>query len=144
VLFDRFGGIRDWSLPEVALFYGLISVTFAMADALGRGFDQFALMVRSGDFDRLLVRPRSTVVQLMGQELTIRRVGRLLQGTVVTYAIPLACVNYFPIVAVLDRPDPLGMPVAFQTVAPLAGVVFLAVALQVWTIGVRHYRSTGS
>jgi hypothetical protein len=34
----------------------------------------------SGDFDHLLLRPRSTALQLAGQELTLRRVGRLLQG----------------------------------------------------------------
>ena len=37
-------------------------------------------MVASGDFDRLLVRPRSTVLQLLGQELALRRLGRLVQG----------------------------------------------------------------
>ena len=61
-----------------------------------------------------------------------------------TYAIPLACVSYFPIVAVLGREDPLGTTRTFQCLAPLAGVAFLIAALQVWKVGVRHYRSTGS
>jgi len=82
-LFDRFGSLRDWSLPETAMFYGLISVTFAIADAFAVGFDQFGRMVKAGDFDRLLARPRSTVLQLLGLELTLRRVGRLAQGVVV-------------------------------------------------------------
>ena len=34
-------------------------------------------MVKSGDFDRLLLRPRSAALQLAGQELTLRRVGRV-------------------------------------------------------------------
>ena len=42
------------------------------------------------------------------------------------------------------RPDPLGSSLAFQYASPLVGVVFLAVCLQVWKVGVRHYRSTGS
>ena len=61
-----------------------------------------------------------------------------------TFVIPLACVNYFPVIAVLHRKDPLGSPALFQWLAPLAGVAFLLVALQVWKFGVRHYRSTGS
>lgn len=61
-----------------------------------------------------------------------------------TFVIPLACVNYFPALAILGRPDPLGMPVFLQWIAPLIGVGFLVVTLQVWKIGVRHYRSTGS
>jgi ABC-2 type transport system permease protein len=221
-LFDRFGQVRGWTLPEVALFYGMISVTWALCDAIGRGFEAFGAMVKAGDFDRLLLRPRSTVLQLLGQELTLRRVGRLLQGLAVlgyaatagtidwtvgrvglllgsiacgmcaflgivvlqatsafwtveslevwnaftyggvmmsqypiaiyrswfrgvfTYAIPLACVNYFPGVAILGRADPLGTPALVGWIAPLAGPVFLIACLQIWRIGVRHYRSTGS
>jgi ABC-2 type transport system permease protein len=61
-----------------------------------------------------------------------------------TFAIPLGCVNYFPGVAILGRADPLGTPAFVGWIAPLAGPVFLILCLQVWRIGVRHYRSTGS
>src|SRR6266568_8965756 len=43
-LFDRFGRLHSWSLPEVAVFYGLVNCTFACADALSRGFDQFGTL----------------------------------------------------------------------------------------------------
>ena len=79
-LFSRFGQIRGWTLAEVAFFYGLISITWSIADAVTRGFDVFGSTVKNGDFDRLLLRPRSTVVQLLGHELTLRRMGRLAQG----------------------------------------------------------------
>jgi ABC-2 type transport system permease protein len=221
-LFQRFGNLRGWSTQEAAMFYGTISVTFAISDALARGFDTFGVMVKSGDFDRLLVRPRSTVLQIIGQELTLRRSGRLIQGIAVlawsisalnvswspgdagvlvltvaggvclftglvifeatsafwtteslevwnaftyggvfmsqyplsiyrpwfrklfTYVIPIACVSYFPLVAILDRPEALDGPMALQWAVPLAGVAFLLVSLQAWKVGVRHYRSTGS
>jgi len=87
-LFARFGQIGGWTLPEVALFYGMISITWAICDSIARGFDTFDQTVKAGNFDRVLVRPRSTVLQLLGQELTLRRVGRLLQGFgVLGYAI---------------------------------------------------------
>ncbi len=38
-----------------------------------------------------------------------------------TFVVPLAMVTYFPILAVLDIPDPLGTTRAWQMVAPLAG-----------------------
>ena len=60
------------------------------------------------------------------------------------YIVPLACVAYFPILAILDKPDPTGSPVWFQWTSPLAGVIFLAVCLRIWHFGVRHYTSTGS
>jgi ABC-2 type transport system permease protein len=221
-LFNRFGDIRGWTLYEVAFFYGLISVTCSIADSIARGFDVFGNTVKHGEFDRLLLRPRSTVLQLFGHELTLRRIGRLTQGVAVllfaiaaldlplsadriallvltvvggvclfvglvilqatsafwtteslevwnaftyggvtmsqypleiyrpwfrrffTFVIPLGCINYFPGVAILGRPDPLGTPIALQWASPLVGPVFLFVCLQVWRFGVRHYQSTGS
>jgi ABC-2 type transport system permease protein len=83
VLFNRFGSIRGWRLPEVALCYGIVNVAFSISDGFTRGFDTFWLLVKSGDFDRLLVRPRSTALQLAGQELVLRRIGRFAQGLAV-------------------------------------------------------------
>ncbi len=83
ILFERFGALAGWSLPEVGLFYGLGNVTFALSDAAARGFDMFAAMVKGGEFDRILLRPRSAALQVAGQELTLRRVGRLTQGLLV-------------------------------------------------------------
>ena len=83
VLFDRFNTLDEWSLAEVAFFYGLVNIAFSVADAAAYGFDNFGQMVKSGDFDRLLLRPRSTALQLAGQEVTLRRVGRLAQGLAV-------------------------------------------------------------
>jgi ABC-2 type transport system permease protein len=83
VLFERFGRLRVWTLPAVALFYGVVNIAFAVAEAVGRGFDTFPALVRTGDFDRLLLRPRSTALQVAGQELQLLRVGRFLQGLAV-------------------------------------------------------------
>jgi viologen exporter family transport system permease protein len=82
-LFERFGSLRDWRLPEVAVFYGIINVSMSLGDAFARGFDWFPRMVRSGEFDRLLLRPRSTALQVAGGELTLFRIGRLAQALVV-------------------------------------------------------------
>jgi ABC-2 type transport system permease protein len=83
-LFTRFGNLENWSLAQVCLFYGTVNIAFALADALSPGFDFFGThYIRTGQFDRLLVRPRSVVVQLLGHELALRRVGRLIQGMVV-------------------------------------------------------------
>lgn len=223
-LFDRFGGLSGWTLPQVCLFYGFVNMTFAVADAVSLGFDTFgAQYVKSGDLDRLLLRPRSLALQLLGHELTLRRVGRFAQGAIVfgwavsaldiawspasvgllvfaftggvamfvglfvfaaflsfwtveslelmntmtyggvetaqyplsiyerhfraffTFVVPLACVAYFPLVAVLGIEDPLGTSYLFQAAAPIAGMAFLAMALALFRyVGLRHYTSTGS
>jgi len=82
-LFERFGHIEGWTLPQVGLFYGIVSVSFAIAEAIPRGFDVFPNLIKSGDFDRILIRPRSPALQILGQEFQLMRVGRLLQGMLV-------------------------------------------------------------
>ncbi len=222
VLFHRFENIRGWQLHEVALFYAVVNIAFSFADAFSTGFDIFAGMVKNGHFDRLLLRPRNTALQLAGQELTLRRAGRMLQGLLVlfwastslgvvwtagkilllvltvfggacmffgifvlqataafwtieslevmnaftyggvetaqyplsiyrtwfrkffTYVIPLACVSYFPILAVLEKEDVLGSSVLFQCLSPCIGILFFLVTLRLWRVGERHYCSTGS
>jgi ABC-2 type transport system permease protein len=221
-LFDRFGSLSGWTLAEVAFFYGLADLTFAIADALGTGFASFGTLVKSGDFDRLLVRPRSAALQLLGSELTLKRVGRAAQAVAVlvwashagdvswspatvllalaaiaggvclflglvvlqataafwttetlevwnaftyggnaaaqyplpifrpwfrrffTYVVPLACVQYWPALAIMGRPDPLGAPPWLGWISPVAGVAFLLLALLAWRGGIRRYVSTGS
>ena len=82
-LFARFGSLQDWTLPQVAVFYGMVHTAFALAEAGARGFDTFHRYVRSGDFDRILLRPRSTVLQVLGLEFQLMRIGRFTQGLVV-------------------------------------------------------------
>ena len=88
-LFSRFGNLPGWTLAEVAVFYGIVNVSFAASEFFTAGFDRFGTdFLRTGHFDRLLVRPRSLFVQLVGYEFTLRRLGRLLQGLIVlTWAL---------------------------------------------------------
>ncbi|MDE1994580.1 MAG: ABC-2 family transporter protein [Rhizobiaceae bacterium] len=83
-LLSRFGHFDGWGLAEVSVLYGLINISFAIAEAFGRGFDVFGTnFIRTGNFDHLLVRPRSTILQLLGHEVRLRSLGRLCQGIVV-------------------------------------------------------------
>ena len=82
-LFQRFGQINGWTLPQMGLFYGIISLAFAISEAAQRGFDIFPSLIKSGDFDRMLLRPRSTAFQVLGQEFQLMRVGRFAQALIV-------------------------------------------------------------
>jgi ABC-2 type transport system permease protein len=84
-LFHRFANIRGWTLPEVALFYGSINISLALADSLGRGFHLAADLIKSGDFDRLLLRPRPTSFQILAQGIEPKRLGRLVQATAILF-----------------------------------------------------------
>ncbi len=79
-MFARFGSLQGWSLAEIALFYSVINMAFALTEMFARGLDTFPNLVKSGDFDRLLLRPRSTLLQVLGSEVSLMRLGRILQA----------------------------------------------------------------
>ena len=61
------------------------------------------------------------------------------------YAVPAAFVAYFPALALLDRPDPLGLPAALRYAAPLVAAGRGGRRRRsIWRLGVRHYQGTGS
>jgi ABC-2 type transport system permease protein len=60
------------------------------------------------------------------------------------YGVPLGFTIYAPALYLLDRPDPLGLPEWTRFIAPLTSLAFATVAVSLWGVGVRHYRSTGT
>jgi ABC-2 type transport system permease protein len=60
------------------------------------------------------------------------------------FAVPGAFVAYFPALALLGKPDPLGLPPWLQWSSPLVAALSVLVAATVWRFAVRHYRGTGS
>lgn len=129
-LFHRFGQVAGWSFGEVALFYGLINIAFSIADLLSRGFDVFGSdFVRTGAFDRVLLRPRSATLQLIGYEIRLSRFGRMLQGlAVVGLATRLVPIEW----------DPAAVAMAVWAVAGgvalFVGILVLQATLAFWTV----------
>lgn len=222
VLFQRFDNLKGFTFEEAALFYGIVHMAFAITEGWTRGFDIFPRLVRLGDFDRILLRPRTTVLQILGHDFQIMRVGRFVQGFIVLiwavkklsinwtlgktllligsvlggnflfsglivlqatlsfwsvqsleimnsftyggveaaqypvsiykswfrkiliYVIPLATVNYFPAISILEKSDVLNYPIWIGWISPFFGLLFFLLSLLVWRFGVLHYTSTGS
>jgi ABC-2 type transport system permease protein len=82
IIFDRFKMIKGWNLAEICLLYGVLHMSFSIVEAVARGFDMFGGLIRSGQLDRLLVRPRSLIIQVLGTEFKMANIGRFLQGLV--------------------------------------------------------------
>jgi ABC-2 type transport system permease protein len=82
-MFERFGQLQGWNFYEVLLCFAVIGMAYSISECLSRGFDLFSSLVANGEFDRLLVRPRNTVVQVLGSKFEFARIGRLLQSTII-------------------------------------------------------------
>ena len=216
-MFRRFSNVKGFTYSEVLLCYSIVLMAFSLAEMFARGFDTFPRMVRTGSFDRLLLRPRSIVLQVLGSQFELTRFGRLLQavlllaygiwksdvrwtfekamtvvfmivgGTalfsgffivyaslsfftleglefmniftnglkeygkypmgiygkgllwIMTFLIPFALVQYYPLLYLLDRRSGAG-----YIFLPLAAGLFLVPCYLLWRYGVRHYKSSGS
>jgi ABC-2 type transport system permease protein len=60
------------------------------------------------------------------------------------FVVPGAFVAYYPALALLDRPDPLGGPAWLGWISPLVAAAATGVAALAWRTAVRHYQGTGS
>jgi len=62
----------------------------------------------------------------------------------VTYAVPLAFVNYFPALAALGRTNAAGWPAFMPLLSPFVCAIVLLTAGRFFAYGLRRYESTGS
>ncbi len=215
-LLRRFDTVGGYTLPELALCYATVLAATSLAECFARGFDAFPKILREAQFDRILARPRSLVLQILCQDLRPTMLSRLLQAAamliwavhagaadwtvgraavlalmilcgaavffglflvyaalcfytleglevmniftdgareygkypfgvygkgvlwLLTLAVPLALVQYWPLQYILGRGP------GWYGLLPLVSLLFLAPCFCLWRHGVRHYRSTGS
>jgi ABC-2 type transport system permease protein len=60
------------------------------------------------------------------------------------FVVPSAFVAYYPVLAILGKPDPLGLPGRLAYASPLVALAAAGVAALVWRTAVRHYQGAGS
>lgn len=96
-LFSRFNSVKGFTYNEVLLCYALVLASFALAECFFRGFDSFSSIISNGEFDRIMVRPREIILQVLGQKIELTRLGRLLQAIIVlVLALPGAQIQWSP------------------------------------------------
>ncbi|MCL2361652.1 MAG: ABC-2 family transporter protein [Defluviitaleaceae bacterium] len=81
LVFSRFGNIGAWSMERILLMYAMAFTAYGLGETLFRGFSYFPYrMIRSGDFDRVLLRPKSLFVQVSASFFHIHRAARPFMG----------------------------------------------------------------
>lgn len=81
-MFRRFSNVKGFTYNEVLLCFSIMLMEFSLAEIWARGFDTFPSMIRQGTFDRVLLRPRSEVLQVLGSKFELVRLGRVVQAAV--------------------------------------------------------------
>lgn len=89
ILMNRFSSVYEFTIYEVLLCYSAVLMSFSLAECFFRGFDSFASIIGNGEFERMLTRPRSLVLQVVGSKIEFSRIGRLIQAAVILcFVIP--------------------------------------------------------
>ncbi len=96
-LFLRFNSVDGFAFSEVLICFAVIFMSFSMAECFFRGFDTFTGIISNGEFDRIMVRPRNEILQVLGSRIEFTRIGRFIQAAIVLiYAIPNSNVDWTP------------------------------------------------
>lgn len=216
-LFDKFGSVDGYSFQDVLICFVMAFLGFSLAECFFRSFDHFDRLISNGEFDRILVRPRNIILQVLGSEIEFDRIGRSVVAIVIfvillvknpmllqidklitlflmivctiviysalfvmkagitfftiqgleimniftdgardltqyplniyhewvrkffTYILPLAFVNYYPLLYVIGRTEN-----KLYIVTPLIALLFVIPCYLVWRIGLKRYKSIGS
>lgn len=216
-IFERFNIIEGFSFNEVLICFSVVLMSFSIAECIFRGFDSFSGIISNGEFDRIMVRPKNEIFQVIASKIEFTRIGRFIQSLIVfiyaiymneieftfikivtlclmilggvilfaslfiiyasfcfftieglefmniftdggrefgrypmsiygkhilrffTYIVPLACVQYYPLLFLLDRQTNIA-----YMITPLASILLLCVSYIFWRIGLKHYKSVGS
>ena len=83
LLIDRFDRLNQWGPGDLYFFFGLMSVSFYLTEIFGRGVTgNFPYMVRTGQLDTVLLRPRGVLTQVLCSAADPRRITCIAVGVV--------------------------------------------------------------
>ena len=126
-----------WDLPVIDGFDLLRDIYRVDRDAYARARDELVAMLRLEGMNVL------TYGGVQASQFPLSIYARWFR-VFLTFVVPIGCVAYFPVLAILGKPDPLGAPSWFLFASPLAGFAFLGASFLGWRIGLARYSSTGS
>jgi ABC-2 type transport system permease protein len=123
-IFTHLPRLAGWTLPEVALLYGIAGVGFGITDLCIGTLDSLPQQIRDGGFDLVLLRPVGTLYQVLAREFGVRRIGKAAQSAaVLALAVAHLSIAWTP------------ARVAMLTVALVAGPLIFG---SIWVIAITH------
>ncbi len=94
-MLTRFNEVDGFTLSQTLLCTSVVTMAFSLAEVFARGFDIFPRLLGNGEFDRILVRPRGIIFQVLASHIEFLRLGIFIQAVaVLCYAIPNSGVTW--------------------------------------------------
>ncbi len=90
-MFNRFNSVNGFEFSEILICFSITLMAFSLTECFVRGFDVFPNLIKSGNLDRILVRPRNEIFQVLTSNIDFSRIGRLLQSILMlAIAVPIS------------------------------------------------------
>ena len=94
-MFSRFNSVNGFTFSEVILCFSIVLMAFSITECFVRGFDVFPQLIKTGNLDRILVRPRNEIFQVLTSNIEFTRIGRLMQAVLMlVYAVPASGITW--------------------------------------------------
>jgi ABC-2 type transport system permease protein len=81
-LFSGFTQIKGYTYSDVLMCFAVIQMSFSLTEFLANGFKAISITIRKGEFDRMLLRPRSTILQVLGTRFELGRTGPIITAII--------------------------------------------------------------
>jgi len=105
VIFDNIPQLEGWTFHEVLLIWGMMVTALDLANGFLDVPHRIDYYIRSGEFDRLLIRPPAPLFQIAGERgLTLPALGRALVGAAAILIAVVALRGQLPWWTVLYLP----------------------------------------
>lgn len=87
-LFNKFNNVLGYTVYDVLLTFSIIQFGISFVESFARGLDHFDKLIIQGEYDRILLRPKSTLLQIVCYEMDFTKVCKFIQSLIVlTFAI---------------------------------------------------------
>ncbi len=89
-IFHHVKTLAGWSFWEILYLYGVTSFSFSIAQLTSESFEDLHLYIKSGEFDQMLIKPISPIIQIAALSFRIERLGGVAQSLA---ALIIACIK---------------------------------------------------
>jgi ABC-2 type transport system permease protein len=97
VIYSQIQTIAGFTLAQTLYLYGTTRLAFGLSDLVASGIETLADSIRLGTFDLVLIRPVSTLAQVLAEQFTPKRFGKLVPaGATFAWAMAVLPVAWTP------------------------------------------------
>lgn len=129
LLFKTFKKVGDWGFYESMLMVGVVVTVFAFNECFARGYDEFPKLIKTGQFDRLLVRPVNIYFQIFCSKIEFSKFARILLGVIVSIIALIKIQISWTFAKVLVL-----LATYFCGIMVIMGLMFISAGVSVFTV----------